>query len=348
MAKIDVSIIVCAYNEENTLYSCLSSLDTQLKDVPSVEVLVIDNESTDKTGAIAKKFIKDSSLKIKYLRMSHLPLTSSRNTGIHYSKGEIVIFIDADAVADSHWYSNILIGFTDKSVAIVSGKISLLNRECRFSNFAYRAFFRAFLDTGGSKLIGANMALRRSVFRVTGGFFSCIKSRGDETSVAASYFEKKPTDKEYYEDRAIVYHELEETLFSWFKNRYIEGKSGADISSLFKSSIRANIVNVLRWLNVLFVIHILLGLFFSWSALFVFHLCLVSLRYIPRSKSYLMGIRNVFNYNLFLIPFVVPFCVLTVLALDFGYIGGFLFSRKKVLNLENSPVGQLKEIINYD
>jgi glycosyltransferase involved in cell wall biosynthesis len=92
-----VSIIIPARNEANHLEGCLNSL-LQL-DYPRdlIEILVVDNGSTDKTREIAAR------LGAMVLRDDHLLVSGLRNLGAHHAKGEFLAFVDADCVVASDW-----------------------------------------------------------------------------------------------------------------------------------------------------------------------------------------------------------------------------------------------------
>ena len=68
---IKASVIICAYNEEHTISQSLTSLIEQSFQKDSYEILIIDDESTDKTSEIVKEIIENNStVNIKYIRRS--------------------------------------------------------------------------------------------------------------------------------------------------------------------------------------------------------------------------------------------------------------------------------------
>ncbi len=84
-----VSVIVTTYNNENTLKKCLESIKEQT--YPNIELIVVDNYSTDKTREIAKKFTKKV-----YLKKGERSI--QRNYGAKQAKGKYVYFVDADFI----------------------------------------------------------------------------------------------------------------------------------------------------------------------------------------------------------------------------------------------------------
>ncbi len=90
---VDVSIIVPVYNGEKYLSQCLDSLSNQT--LKNIEIICINDGSTDKTGSILKKYSsKDNRFKI--ITTENNGQGSARNTALNEAKGEYVAFVDAD------------------------------------------------------------------------------------------------------------------------------------------------------------------------------------------------------------------------------------------------------------
>ncbi|OGZ53397.1 MAG: hypothetical protein A3B25_02135 [Candidatus Ryanbacteria bacterium RIFCSPLOWO2_01_FULL_48_26] len=87
-----VSIIIPAYNAEKYIKESVESALGQT--YPLVEVIVIDDGSTDGTKAILDPYIRGG--KIRYFRQDNRGLAASRNAGIRGSSGEFIAFLDAD------------------------------------------------------------------------------------------------------------------------------------------------------------------------------------------------------------------------------------------------------------
>lgn len=94
-----LSIIIPAYNIEKYIIECMSSILKQIDD--SVEIIIVDDGSTDKTPAICDELSKKYS-NIKVLHKTNGGLSSARNAGMKLAVGEYVWFIDGDdAIAES-------------------------------------------------------------------------------------------------------------------------------------------------------------------------------------------------------------------------------------------------------
>ncbi len=87
-----ISVIVPIYNKEKYLYDCLNSILNQtLKDI---EIILVDDGSTDKSRAICEEYLSDN--RVSYYYQENEGLASARQTGIDHAKGEYIGFIDAD------------------------------------------------------------------------------------------------------------------------------------------------------------------------------------------------------------------------------------------------------------
>lgn len=100
-----LSVVVAARNEADTITACLDALLAQ--DVPAgtLEILVVDDASTDATAALAAQ------CRVSCLRLPRSGPARARNQGVLASRGLLVAFIDADAVAQRDWARQILAAF---------------------------------------------------------------------------------------------------------------------------------------------------------------------------------------------------------------------------------------------
>lgn len=98
--KPRVSVIIPVYNGEKTLKGCLACVLNQTYE--NYEVIVIDNNSTDKTKNIIEEFQKKNK-KIEYVFEKYRSVGAARNSGIRKATGEILVFIDSDCTAPKDW-----------------------------------------------------------------------------------------------------------------------------------------------------------------------------------------------------------------------------------------------------
>ena len=88
-----VSIIVPVYNAEKYLDKCIESIVRQTE--REIEIILIDDDSTDKSGNICENWaLKDS--RIKVFHIENLGVSNARNCGIRYASGQYIMFVDSD------------------------------------------------------------------------------------------------------------------------------------------------------------------------------------------------------------------------------------------------------------
>lgn len=97
-----VSIVVPIYNVEEYIEKCIKSLLNQT--LQDIEIILVDDGSTDNSGNIAKKYADENPNKIKYYRKENGGLSDARNYGIPYATGEYIAFLDSDDYIDNIAY----------------------------------------------------------------------------------------------------------------------------------------------------------------------------------------------------------------------------------------------------
>ena len=111
---MNISVIIPAFNEEKRISSCLKSIANQT--YKPMEIIVVDNNSTDKTAQIAKEF------GARVIIEKQQGITYARNYGFDNAKGEILARTDADTLVPSNWLERINDHFEkDKKLDAVSG-----------------------------------------------------------------------------------------------------------------------------------------------------------------------------------------------------------------------------------
>lgn len=160
---MNVSIVIPAYNEEKFLPNCLESILKQ--DEKPDEIIVVDNNSTDKTVEIAKTF------PVKLMHEPKQGIIASRNTGLNAASYEIIARIDADTILPSGWIKRLKQDFADPSIIAVSGPVLAYDRikspiMKKFFQWLHTTlFFRLTkLTLGHESLFGSNMAIRKELW----------------------------------------------------------------------------------------------------------------------------------------------------------------------------------------
>lgn len=133
-----VSIIVPVYNVESWLNKCIDSLLEQ--SYKNIEILLINDGSTDKSGSICDEYLNKSSI-IKVFNNENRGLSYSRNFGIKNSKGKYIMFVDSDDFISD--------------VNIVENLVKILEEEK--SDFIYTSYCR--FDDGKEDVVTENLPI---------------------------------------------------------------------------------------------------------------------------------------------------------------------------------------------
>lgn len=151
-----VSIIIPVYNSEDTIARCVQSALEQASDA-RVEVVVIDNGSTDRTREIVQSF------PVKCLHESRRGRSAARNRGVRETSGEFLAFLDSDCVAPRSWLQASLAALDRDWIGAVQARIRKHGQAAPPRSFIQGHYFVPFLDTAG-------LVTTRTAFQHTRGF----------------------------------------------------------------------------------------------------------------------------------------------------------------------------------
>lgn len=160
-----ISIVIPAFNEEAYIENCLDALKKQ-NYKGEYEIILVDNNSGDKTSQIAKKF------GIKVIFEKKQGYVFALKKGMNEAKGDIIAVTDADTQVPADWLSLILDAFEEKSVVAITGlaKVQVgLRIMDVLMNLSFALFSMSTLMIGKPNLNGFNFAVRKSAFMKAGG-----------------------------------------------------------------------------------------------------------------------------------------------------------------------------------
>lgn len=161
-----VSVVVAAYNEEKFLDEALRSICDQT--FGSLEILVIDDGSTDGTGRIAQRWHEQDQRVIVH-RIDHCGAAAAKNHGATLAKGEFLAFQDADDVSEKTRIAKQLAMFREEPWLDVTYTNLLETRDmCAFEGFRTQAFDKAKLLRQQFYVAGATFLMRRCAWDVVG------------------------------------------------------------------------------------------------------------------------------------------------------------------------------------
>ena len=128
-----VSVVVPAHNEENVIGRLLKRICEFTYPKERLQVLVVDDGSTDGTGKIIDEFAEGHSFIKPLHRVSAVEKVAALNEALRHVSGEFVYFFDADYVPDVDCLGIMNCAFSDLRVGAVQGHVRVLNLDKRVS-----------------------------------------------------------------------------------------------------------------------------------------------------------------------------------------------------------------------
>jgi cellulose synthase/poly-beta-1,6-N-acetylglucosamine synthase-like glycosyltransferase len=234
MTPAHVTIIIPAYNAQDTLQECLDSL-MQL-DYPreKLEVIMVDNNSADSTREIARRY-PIAVLHEKGIQSSY----ASRNRGIRHANGEILAFTDTDCIVSPQWLHYLVASSDNPEIGCFAGKIEAYEPQTLAEQFAAadeenhdqeRSLRKGYLPAANT----ANVAYRREVFQKIGLFNSNLHSGGD--AELTWRFVQNGEYKISYNPEAVVYHKHRASIWGLYRQHIKYGESITDLLKLYPES----------------------------------------------------------------------------------------------------------------
>ena len=247
--KNSVSIIVAAKNEEQTIKNCVESLLAQDYPKSILEIVIIDDHSTDKTYEILKscegqypelKIIslknQNTSTNIINSQLNKKPHQSSKKSalefGIKKAAGKLLLFTDADCEPPNTWVKEMAACF-DNDVGVVAGFSPLIDKTNSLPGklFELDSLVAATTAAAGLSLnkpitcTGRNFAYRKKVFMQVNGFTDILQSVSGDDDLFLHLVKQKTNWKIKYNTsgRSIVPSYQTKTLNQFFlqKRRHI-------------------------------------------------------------------------------------------------------------------------------
>lgn len=254
-----ISIVIPTYNRCESLIKTLQSVAEQAGiERVDYEIVVVDNNSTDRTKEAVEGFKRVFPGNLIYLFEQRQGKTFALNKGIESAKGEIIAMTDDDCVADRNWLANIWEVFSTKNIDLLAGKVvavfdselpSWLDINALHGPLAHHDKGDKYFENDDSKKIlttGANMIFRRTSVEKFGNFH--FPGRAEDTELA--YRWGKLGAKIAYAPTVIVRHHNDPARLtkSYFRKWYFLG--GKNYAILFKDkySSRREFFKIPYWI----------------------------------------------------------------------------------------------------
>lgn len=240
----DISVIICAYTEErwDDLVAAVESVKQQ--SLRSGEIIVV----IDHNPNLLRRVQEHMSGVVAVENTEARGLRGGRNSGIRVAKGQIIAFLDDDAIAVPDWLKFLCEGYTEPQVLGTGGAVIpfwVHNKPNWLPDEFYWVVgctYRGMLQSGTAirNPIGANMSFRRDVFDTIGGFpmeYEHIGTRHaggcEETELCIRVRQHWPQSVFLYNPQAAVFHRVPRTRASWryfYSRCYAEGLAKADLA----------------------------------------------------------------------------------------------------------------------
>ncbi len=216
-----VSVVVCTYNNEDTLQDCFDGL--QALEYPDYEVIVVNDGSTDRTDEITLGY------GFRLISTENRGLGSARNSGLHAATGEIIAYIDADARPDAYWLAHLAVAFQKGAHVGIGGPNipppgSTPIEQC-VANAPGGPIHVLLSDDIAEHIPGCNMAFRKWSLEAIGGFDPQFQIAGDDVDICWRLQERGWTVG--FSAGAVVWHHRRGRVRKYLKQQFEYGKAEA-------------------------------------------------------------------------------------------------------------------------
>ena len=241
---VDVSVIVSTYSEERAgdVRDCVESLKRQSR--PPQEIILVLDPRPSLVDFFRSRFHDD----VRIVVSERFGLSNARNAGIRSANGDIVAFIDDDAVADFEWIKNLVELYENPKIVGVGGYIAPIWENgvpAWFPaelNWVVGCSYKGLPEERRSvrNPIGCNMSFRKSVFDAVGYFRSDLGRFGkvllgsEEPELSLRVLNRFPEFRIVFEPHAVVYHKVSRgrrKIMYVFRRSFYEGISKALVVS---------------------------------------------------------------------------------------------------------------------
>lgn len=350
LVKYFVTILVAARNEEQSIGKCLESLIHQDYPIEKYEVIIIDDQSTDRTEELVKEAIASYPEVIRLLStIGNGGKKEAIHLGLKEAKGDIILTTDADCVVPPTWISKYNYHFRVTDAAYISGPVMMNNDRSFFSTFQALEFNSLIASTAGLTAIGrpvmsngANMGFALEAFKQVSLLHTAnlktteekdimqkTKASGEDVFTMLSLKQHFGSSKIsfLYSPDAIVFTQPHLKVRDFIKQRirWVSKSNGYKDFDVIYTALSVFSKNFLLVLLPLYLI--IQAIFFSTGQTWVYNLISLSAAFVCKLVvDYLllniytrtMGQREIMWYLPLIEPLVIIYTTIT------GMIGNFL------------------------
>lgn len=301
-----VSVIIAARNEEGNIEACLRSLVHQNYPPDKLQIIVVDDYSTDNTHRILQSFTSITLLQLKdYIREEGL--RSGKKKCIEYAMshaiGEYILITDADCIAPRNWVHRTVACFISQQADVVTGPIAIYNADTFFKQlqeldlWSYIAISASAIGIGKPVLAnGANFAFKNIWFEKVKGYEGSDHiSSGDDVFLLHKFLKKGARTSFNKSKEALIETLPVENVLSFFNQRI----RWASKTAAYRNAAIMLIILIITFtyltILLLFVLSIINPLAIKWLVGFLLTKCFIDFIYLYRvlnffGKRYLLNI----------------------------------------------------------
>lgn len=331
MGTTPVTVIIPARDEENNIPPLLEALKHQTYPVNLLEVIVIDDFSTDNTADLVRN---SGAPNIKLLQMSQLLDKAQRlnsykkkaiEMAIGHASGSLIVTTDADCIMGPRWIETLVHFYEDRRPKFIAAPVSFFKEDNFFKKLQSLDFMTMQGITGavaqlqsGTMCNGANLAYEKEAFYDVGGFSGIDKiASGDDMLLMYKIYNAYPEGVMYLRSEDAIVRTLPVDTLKGFMNQRIRWSSKADKyedKRLFWVLVLVYIFNV--GLLAMAVTAIFLPVLWPW-------LLILLLFKVTMELYFLLPVAQFFNKTGLLVYFIpgqifhIPYIVLA------GWLGKF-------------------------
>jgi cellulose synthase/poly-beta-1,6-N-acetylglucosamine synthase-like glycosyltransferase len=344
-----ISVIIPARNEEKNIGDCLYSITNQSYPKELVEIIVVDDHSTDKTAEIITSY---ASQKVKLISLKD-HVTGQLNSykkkaieiAVQQSTGDLIVTTDADCIVPENWLNTIATFYEEHEAAFIAAPVSI-DCSSRFIELFQALDFMTLQGITGASVHkrfhtmcnGANLAYKKSAFYEVNGFAGIDSiASGDDMLLMHKIYERYPEKVLFLKSKEVIVQTQPVHSISQFFNQRIRWASKADkyddkrmlpvllLVYLFNVLLLAFPIMALFSNSVFIIIHYQLSIINCFFLLLLLKIIVELLFLFPVAKFF--GKQKL----LWLFPLFQPFHIIyTVIAGFLGKFGSYKWKERKV------------------
>jgi glycosyltransferase involved in cell wall biosynthesis len=212
-----ITIVIIAHNEAENITSCLNSILYQSYPAELMEIIVVDDRSTDKTAALVRE-LKSPLIQLlmldDYPEFIHVPAfkKSGIELAVEKSKHDWIVMTDADCTHGSHWLESIAHAKETSNASFLAGPVLLEGNNSLLSNMQQMEFLALMVITGGGIQSGlhgiangANMSFSKQAFHLVNGYEGNYQyASGDDMFLIEKLQEVFPGKTGFVKNKAAI------------------------------------------------------------------------------------------------------------------------------------------------